>query len=259
MTLGGEDSDDFDSGRDFEIGLAKEFAELARLLLAEQDLDTTLRKVCVLAVEHIGGCDHAGISLVEGRHKIGTHGATDDVAVQVDQIQYETGQGPCLDAIRDHETLEVSDLSSEDRWPQFAKTAAGRTGVRSIMAFRLFADSDTFGALNLYSKRVNAFDDDHTAAELGSVFASHAAVALVGARTVDNLGSALETRETIAVAIGMLMARQNVGRLEAFDMLKRASQRMNIKLRILAGQVAGGSVNVVDIEEVMANGERTGT
>ena len=217
------------------LELAQTFADVARVLVAEDDVEATLKKITTLAVETIDGCHHAGVSLVQGR-KISTPAASDDVPVQVDAIQYETDQGPCLDAIREHETFRIDDLGAEDRWPKFSKRAAEETGVASMLSFRLFAEEDTLGALNLYSKQRGAFDDEALA--VGSVFATHAAVALAGAQHDEHLQNALQTRDVIGQAKGILMAQQDVSADEAFDILRRASQRMNIKLRELAERVA---------------------
>ncbi|MBW3651647.1 MAG: GAF domain-containing protein, partial [Actinobacteria bacterium] len=139
--------------------LAGTFAELARALLAEPTLDATLQKIVSRAVGTINGCESAGISLIEKR-KITTAASSNDTPEQVDAIQYETDQGPCLEAIRDHEVLCTDDLAGDERWPDFASRAANETGVRSMLSFRLFAESDTMGALNLYSKVPGAFDHD---------------------------------------------------------------------------------------------------
>ena len=215
--------------------LAEIFAEVARALLSADDVEATLEKITSLAVETIDGCDHAGVSLVQGR-LISTPAASDDVPIQVDTIQYEVDDGPCLGAIREHETFCIEDLAGEDRWPEFSRRAAQETGVASMLSFRLFAEGDTMGALNLYSKRPGAFDDDALA--IGSVFATHAAVALAGAQYDEHLQKALQGRDVIGQAKGILMAQQNVNADEAFDILRRASQRMNVKLRELAERVA---------------------
>ncbi|MDP9070406.1 MAG: GAF and ANTAR domain-containing protein [Actinomycetota bacterium] len=217
------------------LELAPTFADVARALLGEDDVEATLKKVTTLAVETIDGCDHAGVSLVQGR-RISTPAASDDVPGRVDAVQYETDQGPCLDAIREHETFKTDDLAKEDRWPKFSQRAAEETGVASMLSFRLFAEGDTMGALNLYSKQRAAFDDEALA--VGSVFATHAAVALAGAQHDEQMQKALQGRDVIGQAKGILMAQQHVSADEAFDILRRASQRMNIKLRELAERVA---------------------
>jgi hypothetical protein len=94
--------------------LAETFADIARAPLGEDDVPATLTKITTLAVETIDGCDHAGVSLVKGR-KISIPAASEDVPVQVNAIQYETNEGPCLDAVREHETFRTDDLATEDR------------------------------------------------------------------------------------------------------------------------------------------------
>ena len=224
------------------------FAEMARALLAQDDVQQTLQKICDLAVETIEGCDHAGVSFLKGR-KVTTPAASDDVPRAVDAIQYETGEGPCLDAIREHEVFETGDLRKEQRWPNFAARAHRETGVTSALGFRLFVEGDTLGALNLFSKAADAFNEESRT--VGVVFAAHAAVALSTAMHDEQMEEALESRDLIGQAKGILMAREGISADQAFDMLRRASQRLNVKLRDVAGSVvspesgapAGGETN----------------
>ena len=217
-------------------GSADAFAEIARALLAEGDVQDTLQKICDLAVETIDGCDHAGISFLKGR-RVETPAASDDVPRKVDVIQYEVGQGPCLDAIREHEVFETGDLGREDRWPDFASRAQRETGLTSMLCFRLFIEGDTLGALNLHSKAADAFGEESRT--VGLVFAAHAAVALSTAMHDEQMEEALQSRDLIGQAKGILMAREGITADKAFDMLRRASQRLNVKLR----DVAYGVVN----------------
>jgi len=215
--------------------IADVLAEIARSLVAEDDYDATLCKVTQLAVATIEGCDHAGITLVHGR-RLETVAPTGDVPVEVDRIQYEVDEGPCLSSIRDYEMLKSDDLGNEERWPMFANRTAETTGVLSMLSFRLFVESDTMGALNLYSKQVAAFsqgDSEH----IGALFAAHAAVAMTTARETQNLKAALVTRNVIGQAQGILMATQNLTSAEAIETLKKTSQRLNVKLRSVASAV----------------------
>ena len=218
--------------------MAETFAEVARILLSEEGVEHTLARIGQLAVTTIAGCDHAGISLIEGR-TVTTAGASDDVPVEVDRIQYEVGQGPCLDAIRNLEVFECGRLDQEERWPAFSKRACAETGVTSMLAFRLFVDEDTMGALNLYSKAADAFHDESR--EIGALFAAHAAVALASARKEEHLEAALRSRDVIGQAKGLLMARQDISSDEAFAVLRKASQRLNVKLRDIADRVVTGN------------------
>ncbi|MDQ6715011.1 MAG: GAF and ANTAR domain-containing protein [Actinomycetota bacterium] len=215
--------------------LGETFAEVARTLRGERSVQATLDKIVELAVKTIDGCEHAGVTLVE-RGKMRTPAASDEIPRLVDAVQYETGEGPCLDAIRDHDVFQTDDLTQEPRWPNFSRRAAEESGVASMLAYRLYIEEDTMGSLNLYSMQEAAFDAEDRA--VGSIFAAHAAVALSAANQQDNLEQAIETRDVIGQAKGILMARQHVSADEAFEMLRRASQRLNIKLRVLAKQVA---------------------
>jgi len=170
-------------------GFAEAIAEVARQLQAEGSAQETLQTMVELAVSTISGCDHAGVSIVERNGEIDTPAASDDVPRQVDALQYESDEGPCLDAIRAHAVFQTDDLGAERRWPKFSSRATRETGVRSMLSFRLFVEQGTLGALNLYSKRRGAFDDDSL--RIGEVFAAHAAVALEGARQRDR-ATALE-------------------------------------------------------------------
>jgi transcriptional regulator with GAF, ATPase, and Fis domain len=218
-------------------GSADAFAEIARALLAEDDVQHTLQKICDLAVQTIDGCDHAGISFLKGK-EVNTPAASDDVPRKVDVIQYEVGEGPCLDAIREHEVFETGDLGKEQRWPRFAARAQRETGITSMLCFRLFVAGDTLGALNLHSKAADAFGEESRT--VGLVFAAHAAVALSSAMHDEQMEEALQSRDLIGQAKGMLMAREGVSADEAFHMLRRASQRLNLKLRDVAQSMVDG-------------------
>ena len=218
-----------------EKELAESFAEIARELRSEPSVEATLKKIIELAVRTIDGCDHAGLSLVRDG-KMTTPAASDDVAPRVDAIQHQTGEGPCLDAIREHEVFQTDDLVEEARWPGFAARAVQETGVARILGYRLFVHEKTLGALDLYSRSPAAFMEDDPS--IASIFAAHAAVALSAALQQQQMEEALATRDVIGRAKGILMARQHVSDERAFEILRSASQRLNLKLREVARQVA---------------------
>jgi len=218
-------------------GPASRFAAVARALASELSVDVTLQQLIEMAGAIVPGCHHAGVTVLR-RGRPETPAATDEVSAEVDRIQYETGEGPCLAAVPEWPTYRTGDLSAETRWPSFAGTAAERTGVLSVLAYRLFTEGDTVGALNLYSRERDAFDDEAEA--IGTILAAHAA--LVFARTrererIAGLEQALVSNRSIGMAIGILMAIRRIGQDEAFDLLRRVSQRTNRKLREIADEV----------------------
>ena len=220
--------------RSDEVALAESFGEVARAL-AHDDLQAMLEKIVRLAVEHLDACEYAGISFVE-KTRITSPASSNDIPRILDAIQSETGEGPCIDSIREHEVFMTGHLEREVRWPRFSSRAHRETGVCSVLSLRLFVDEDTMGALNLYSSVCDAFDDIDVA--VGTVFAAHAAVAMAAARREQGLERKAQTRDVIGRAKGILMARSGVSDDDAFAMLVRASQRLNLKLRDVAQQIA---------------------
>lgn len=210
------------------------FAEVARALAHRRGLDDTLQGIVELAVQTVPGADHAAVSLVQGRGRVETVATSDELPCAVDAAQYATGEGPCLEALWDREAVHTPDLAVTDRWPAFAPRAV-ELGVRSMLSFRLFAEADGTAGLNLYNGRPGAFDEQSVS--VGHVFAVHAALAYEHAREVEGLRSALETRTLIGQAQGILMGRHRVRPDVAFDLLRTASQRRNVKLRDVAQQV----------------------
>jgi GAF domain-containing protein len=158
-------------------------------------MSSGLDKIVRLAVETLDACEFAGISLMDGR-KITSPASSNDIPKSLDEIQSETGEGPCIDAIREHEVFQTGDLKNESRWPKFSERAHQETGVCSILSLRLFVEEDTLGSLNLYSTAPDAFDDSDVA--LGTVFAVHAAIAMSAARRQEGLEQKSDSRDLIA-------------------------------------------------------------
>ncbi len=218
------------------LELARTFSEIAGVLWDRAEPATVLDRIVHLSVKTIKSCQHAGITVVEGR-RITSPASSDALPAFIDALQAETGEGPCVDAIRQHQTFSTGHLSSEDRWPSFARRAGEETGAESILSLRLFVRGDTLGALNLYSSVHDAFDA-HDAA-IAALFATHASVAWSASKAVVDLQAGIDTRQLIGEATGILMAREHVTSTEAFDILRRASQRLNVKLRDIARGVVG--------------------
>lgn len=225
--------------------LATTFAEVARTLLSESDLDTILHMIVAVAVKEIDACESAGIELIE-RRVIRPVAASSELAHRISEVQNEVGEGPCLSAIDEHEVFRTDDLERDDRWPAFAARASTDTDVRSILGFRLFAEEDTMGALNLYSSRSNAFDEQALAT--GAILAAHAGIAMSWAREREYMRTAIDNRDVIGQAKGMLMARRNVTADAAFELLRDASQRLNVKLYQVAEQVINPTDPTISVD-----------
>lgn len=217
---------------------ADTFASIARDLLAEPDVDHTLDRAVYLCREVIDGCQAAGVSITmrgRDRQRIETPAATDESVQRAHDLQYEIGEGPCLDAIWEHKTTFVDDLANDERWPTWGPRVVEDLGYASVLSLQLFNTKDNLGSLNLYSDQRGAFDVE--AQQTGLVMAAHAAVALTGARAKADLEQAAETRLIIGQAEGMLMERLGMTAEQAFETLRRASNERNVKLRDIAREI----------------------
>ena len=221
------------TGHSAEPGIARQLSELSRELQADLTTETLLQHIAMAAVTEVPGAQYAGITLLTGK-EFATAAASGELVERLDRVQYQTGEGPCLDAARHHQTVRCDDLRADARWPRFASQAAG-LGVLSVLSFQLFVEGDSFGALNLYAPDPAAFGEDSEST--GILLASHAALAMAAARTQAGLLTALDTREMIGQAKGILMERYKITGVQAFGLLVASSQGMNRKLRDIAGHL----------------------
>lgn len=212
---------------------------LTTLLVTDDALDKTFDCIVELSTAVVPGCDAAGITLCTDAG-FRTTSATGDFALAIDQIQYDEGEGPCLEALASKTIQRIEAVSVESRWPAFTPRAS-EIGFGSNVSFPLDVNG-TVGALNVYSKQERVFDEG--ALEIGKVFVRQARIALNNAHTYvaarrlsDQLNEALKSRDLIGQAKGIIMEREGVTDAEAFEMLRTISQHTNVKLRLVAEQV----------------------
>ena len=220
---------------DTSAELQDELSDVALALFAPGTVEGTLQRIVELAVITIDGCDAAGIFLVENE-RVTTTASSDPIVVELDGLQFESDEGPCLDAMSQGTSFYAEDLATDVRWLAFGP-AASAAGIRSLLAFPLV--SHRLSALNLYARLPAAYGATDRAK--GLIFATLAGIALGSAeqradeeRRAENLHQALLTRELIGQAQGILMERERVTAEQAFDVLRRASQHLNLKLREVA-------------------------
>jgi GAF domain-containing protein len=225
---------------DYADHLAEGITELSRLLVNEESLDDTLQRVADLACRNTGGADIAGVTMLRDG-KPTTTVYTDPTSPEIDSAQYETGSGPCMDAFREQRVFRIADTEVDESWTAFSAAAFDR-GVRSTISFPLSVRGSGTGALNLYSRKPEAFSDDDE--DHGMLFAQQASVALANAQLYDSayrmtqqLQDALVSRAAIDQAKGVLMARNGVSAEEAFGLLRTTSQQENRKLRDVAQEI----------------------
>jgi hypothetical protein len=211
-----------------------DFAQLATELAGAADEDTRLQVAVNAALGLVDGCDHAGIT-INMRHGLVTLVSTDDVVQRANELQHELGEGPCLDVLRDQETLISPDLELEQRWSVWAKRAHVELGVGSMMSLLLYTAPHSYGALSLYAQEDHRFDADDVV--IGQALAAHISVIATAERQIDQLGAAMDNRTIIGRAQGTLMERLGIGADQSFDYLRRVSSHTNRKLVDVAREI----------------------
>jgi putative methionine-R-sulfoxide reductase with GAF domain len=223
-----------DQHADRAAAAVERLAEAAERLAEQQTRAMTLEEVVRQALHALPAADGVGVTLMRPRGEVQTPAATCSLAAASDRLQYDIGEGPCLDAVRTGELVRVPDMAAETRWPRFAPRAA-QLGVGSMLVLPLAAARGTSGALNVYARFAHAFDGDDEL--VGRAYATHAGIALAHVELETNLRTGLATRQEIGQAVGILMERHRINAATAFDLLVQASQQAHVKLRDIAARV----------------------
>lgn len=202
------------------------------------DRPITPEDVVEFAARAVPNTIEAGLTLVRRDGKPTTLAASARLAERVDAIECDTGEGPCLEAIEEDDIIVANDLTTDERWPEFRARVLSETPIRSMMGARVFLGSDGRGALNFYAPEIGAFTQyDVGVAAMMAVITSTALQASIQQQKVTNLEAALESSRQIGMAIGILMARKLLTAEQAFEELRRASQRLHRKVRDIAATV----------------------
>lgn len=220
-------------------------AQLSVLLLDEQELSDLLQSVVEAAAATLAPGSEASISLLSGWERAAeTSNASSLLARQVDEVQYHSGEGPCVEAMLTGS--EVTGRFPSARWPELS-AAAARAPFRAVWSIPIQVREQTTGSLNIYSSAADPWEA--SSAAVPRVLARQAGALLCNAVALaqsehlnDTLRQALETRTVIGQAQGVLMGRQAINADQAFDILRRASQRTNRKLRVVAAEIVAGVI-----------------
>jgi GAF domain-containing protein len=221
------------------------FAELAKITLADHSLARVMEKVATLAKRTIPGASEVSVTLLN-RGKASTVAFTGQLAIDLDERQYDKGYGPCLDCIDGGEPVRIDSMSTEQRWADWTSEAS-KHGAGSSMSIPVPVQREVAAALNIYGTKEQAFDDD--AAELALTFAAYAGVALANmhlyeaqGQVAEQLQAAMQSRAVIEQAKGILMGERRCNADEAFNILVRLSQDTNRKLREVAEALVAKAV-----------------
>jgi len=213
---------------------------LAKVVVADRELGDVLTEITGIARRAMPSIEAASVTLIQQERPF-TAAFDGQMARDADELQYERGYGPCVDAGRAGQMLLIDDMRNEQRWPDYAQHAAAH-GVLSSLSVPLPFQSATIGALNTYAGRPQFLDDNDV--EIAEEVAAWVGVAVgnaeAAARTMEDpnhLRTAMMSRAVIEQAKGILMERHKIKEDEAYTILTRASQRTNTKLREVASEL----------------------
>ena len=213
---------------------------LAKVVFADREFNEILSEITTIARQAMPGPDATSITLIRDE-KAFTAAHDGQMALAADELQYQRGYGPCMDAGRAGQVFLIDDMRSEQRWPDYARNAAEH-GIASSLSVPLPFQGAMIGALNTYSGRPRAFgDDDLTLAqEIAAWVALAVEKAEAATRTAEDLTHLLRamlSRAVIEQAKGVLMERYKVTQDQAFTLLTHSSQNTNAKLRDVAEEL----------------------
>lgn len=205
----------------------RQLADAARAMVEEPATELTLDRAVQTAAELIRNADLAGLSLftVDG---VDTPAATHEDLRRIDGLQHDLREGPCVDALRETDVVRVGNVATDSRWPTWGPRISETFDIRSSLSFRLYSDGRKLAALTLYARKPDSFDHDDVVD--GYAVAAQAAVTLAATSDHDQLHTALQSRQVIGEAVGMLRERFGMSSDRSFEVLKRLSSQQNVKL-----------------------------
>ncbi|MGW0227399.1 GAF and ANTAR domain-containing protein [Actinopolymorpha singaporensis] len=214
--------------------LAEALDGLTHALWNHEPPEASLAWLTRAAVTAVPGAVAAGITLRDQKGALESFAVTADFVMEVDAVQYRSGEGPCVASLRHGPVHLVNDMAADPRWPTFAPAAVA-LGVGGMLSAHMFAWDGMAGSLNFYADRSDAFA---TGAEaVGLMYASQLAMTYALSRQSTRLRDALASRTEIGAALGILMERHHLTKDQAFVLLRKRSQHHNTKLREVARQV----------------------
>lgn len=245
-----------DGSPDGDAAYVASLERLASVRVDESDVDRTLGLILETAAAAVPGVAAASVSLRTTREQFVSVASSHDEAIELDHLQFQLHEGPCVDALERGVLTQIDDLELETRWPSFSGRAV-RYGIRSILAVPLVGDGRTVGALSVFAAEAHVFDE--RAGKAAARIAVPAAAALVNQQAferatelVEQLEQAMASRSVIEQAKGIVIARRRCDADAAFEVLKGISQRTNRKLRDVARQLVelhGGTPGAEDDQD----------
>ncbi|MFC8045519.1 GAF and ANTAR domain-containing protein [Nocardia sp. NPDC057353] len=225
--------------------IAAAFARMSGLFLTVEAVETAQSMITALAAEMVPHTAGAGLSLLDVAGDRVSAAATDEVVLRADAMQYELGAGPCLTAWADRIVVRIDDLDADERWPVWARSAA-ELGLRSSLSAPLVTGSSALGAVKVYATEAFAYGprEEHIVtmfAAQAAMLLAHRAAATDAERVSARIAESLRSRELVALAKGIVMARDGVDERSAFLILANSARRQRLTVLQVAERLAAST------------------
>ena len=215
----------------------EKLARVTKLLKTQRTLPAKLEAVVALVKRTIPGCDAAGVCLlIDGEPT--SVAVSDRLAVEIDLVQYRTTEGPCLTALDAGQVIRIDVLEADTRFTHFAPGALDLE-LSSVLSMPLSVNGRSVGALNLYSRQPDAFDERseeavQPMAEYAAELISTSPIYAYSLDMVEGLTETLESQALIDRATGVLMATEERSSAEALDRLRELALSSGEAMRTVA-------------------------
>jgi ANTAR domain/GAF domain len=200
-----------------------------------------LSRLAAAAVSEAAGDEIECAVTVKLRRRPSTAAGSSGRAIELDQLEQEVGDGPCIKALRDMSPVIIDDVATDGRWPELARKFA-EAGVCSSMGVPLEITDGASAALNFFASKPGVFTPDVYDKALGFAAAAHSTLHLSvriksAQHRAEDLEAAMESRTAINLACGVIMAQNRCSQLEAMEILTKVSSNRNRKLRDVATEL----------------------
>ena len=208
------------------VELAGLLHELTARLLSSDDVPQALDRLAAFAAGAVPGVLRCSVALIgEGGPPV--LAASGPQAQILDDLQYEGGDGPGLEAARTRALVTAPDLQSDPRWPRLAECARAE-GVHGVVAIPMDVQRSSVGALSLFVATPGGIDPEVLLTAMAVV--NQAEVLLGELRRREGLREGA----TVDRAAGVIIAQRGCGVQEAYTVLRETAQRLGLDRRTVA-------------------------
>jgi GAF domain-containing protein len=202
------------------------------------------------ATRDLFGASGAGVMMIDDQSALSAVAATDEPGRLLEVRQQEVGHGPCVDSLMFDHVVTTDDLATDERWPELGRELAA-AGVRAVLGIPIHAGNIAVGSLNVYRDEPGRWTDSEAAAlkayaRLIETILATALKAEHHERLTDQLQHALEHRVVIERAVGVIMGRQNLDAVTAFNQMRRTARSSERKVADIAVELLAGVGDYAD-------------